>query len=51
MEDRHRLIPMTEGRIRAIERKFELHLERLRQQGEMTSSVADVCYGVVRVTE
>ena len=51
MEDRQRLIPMTEGRVRAIERKFELHLERLRQQGEMTSSVADVCYGVVRVTD
>ena len=36
-EDRQRLIPMTEGRIRAIKRKFEHHLERLRQQGEMAS--------------
>ena len=47
---RKRLIPMTEGRIRAIERKFALQLERLRQQGEMTSAVSDVCYGVIQVT-
>ena len=48
---RQRLIPMTEGRIRAIKRRFALHLERLRQQGEMTSSVSDVCYGVIRVVD
>ena len=51
LEDRQRLIPMTEGRIRAIERKFELHLEHLNQQGKMTSSVSDVCYGVIQVAE
>ena len=50
-EDRHRLIPMTEGRIQAIERRFALHLERLSQQGTMTSSVSDVCYGVVQVID
>ncbi len=51
MQDKQRMIPMTEGRIRAIERKFDLHLERLNQQARMTSSVSDVCYGVVRVVE
>lgn len=49
LAERQRLIPMTEGRIRAIDRKFALHLEQLRQKGEMTSSVSDVCYGVIRV--
>lgn len=51
IQGRRRLIPMTEGRIRAIERKFALHLERLSQQGKMASSVSDVCYGVIRVAE
>ena len=51
MQNQHRLIPMTEGRINAIERRFALHLERLSQQGAMTSSISDVCYGVIRVVE
>lgn len=51
IQDRRRLIPMTEGRIRAIERKFALQLERLNQQGKMASSVSDVCYGVIGVVE
>ena len=50
LEGRQRLIPMTEGRITGITRKFALHLERLHQQGKMTSAVSDVCYGVVSVT-
>lgn len=51
IQGRRRLIPMTEGRIRTIERKFALHLERLSQQGKMASAVSDVCYGVIRVIE
>ena len=51
IQDRRRLIPMTEGRIRAIEQKFALHLERLSQHGEMRSSMSDVCYGIIRVFE
>ena len=50
-EGRYRLVPMTEGRIRAIERRYELQLERLRQQEEITSSVADVCYGIVQIED
>lgn len=46
-----RLVPMTQGRIRAIDRKFELRLEHLQQQSQMTSSVSDVCYGVIQVIE
>ena len=49
MQGQRKLIPMTEGRIRAIERKFALHLERLSQQGKMASSHSEVCYGVVQV--
>jgi len=51
MQGRRRLIPMTEGRIRKIEQKFALHLERLSQQGEMASSISDVCYGIIRVVK
>lgn len=50
-EGRERLIRMTQGRINAITRKYDLHLERLRQQGDMNSHTKDVCYGVVRVTK
>ncbi|MYJ94345.1 MAG: DEAD/DEAH box helicase [Proteobacteria bacterium] len=50
LEERHPLVRMTDGRIRAIERRFELQLERLRQKGSMASSEANVCYGVVKVT-
>jgi len=49
-EERQPLVRMTDGRIRAIERRFELQLERLRQKGTMASSEANVCYGVVKVT-
>jgi len=48
-EGRSHLIPMTEGRIRAIERRYELQLEKLRQQEVIASSVSEVCYGVVEV--
>ena len=51
LEGRHRLIPMTKGRITSLESKFEIRLERLRSQSKITSTVSDVCYGVVRIDE
>ena len=50
-EGREPLIRMTQGRIDKITRKYDLHLERLRQHGDMNSHTRDVCYGVVQVTE
>lgn len=45
-----RMIAPTEGRIRKVQQKFEMQVERLRQQERMTHSKADVCAGIVRVT-
>ncbi len=50
-QNQQRLIPMTEGRIRSIERKFENQIERFHQRGQMSASVADICYGIIRVTD
>jgi hypothetical protein len=44
------VIPMTEGRIRAIETKFAVQIEGLKKKGELTSSSSDVAYGIIRVT-
>ncbi len=49
IQDQRRLIPMTEGKIRVIKRRFAFRLEELSQKGKMSSSVSDVCYGVIRV--
>lgn len=48
---RQRLIPMTEGRIRATENKFSVQIEKLKQKAEMTASPGYVAYGVIRVDE
>ena len=48
-QNRTRLIPMVEGRIRKIKQKFEIQIEGFRNSGKMTTSVADVCYGLIRV--
>ena len=50
-QGQRRLIPMTEGKIRAIKQKFGIRLERLNQKSSMNSSVSDVCYGVIQVVE
>ena len=44
-----RLIPPTEGRIRSIENKFQVQIEKFKQKADMTSHSADVAYGVIRV--
>ncbi len=43
------VIPMTQGRIRAIETKFAVQIEGLKKKGELTSFSSDVAYGVIRV--
>ena len=48
-QNRMRLIPMVEGRISKIKQKFEIQIEGFRNSGKMTTSVADVCYGLIRV--
>ena len=47
--NRTQLIPMVEGRIRKIKQKFEIQIEGFRNQGKMSASTADVCYGLIRV--
>lgn len=46
---RANLIPMTEGRIRKIQEKFAVQMERLKQKGQLTSSTSDVVYGLIKV--
>ena len=48
-QNRAQLIPMVEGQIRKIKQKFEIQIEGFRNRGKMTTSVADVCYGLIRV--
>ena len=43
------LIRMTEGRINAIERKFDVQLEGFRQKREINATSEEVCYGIIRV--
>ena len=48
-QNRMRLVPMVEGRISKIKQKFETQIEGFRNRGKMTTSVADVCYGLIGV--
>ncbi len=48
-QGKRHLLPMIEGKIRAIENKFEMQIEKLKQKAEMTSSSTDVAYGVIKV--
>lgn len=50
-EGRDHLVPMTEGKIRKIESRYELQLARLRQQENIRPFEADVCYGVVQLQD
>lgn len=49
MEGNTRLIPPTEGRIRSIDNKFQIQIEKFRHKADMTSHSGDVAYGVIRV--
>jgi hypothetical protein len=44
-----RMIAPTEGRIRKVLQKFDVQVERLRQQEKMTHFQTDVCLGIVEV--
>ena len=48
-QNRAQLIPMVEGRIRKIKQKFEIQIEGFRNRGKMSTSIVDVCYGLIRV--
>ena len=50
-EGSRQLVPMTEGRISSISKRFEIDLERLQLKKATTSSVSDVCWGVVKVVQ
>ena len=51
IEGRQQLVPMTQGRISSITKKFEIDLEKLRLKRDTTSSADGVCWGVVNVVE
>ena len=50
VDEHHRMIPATEGRISSIKRKFERRLIELQNKGRMTPASSEVCYGVIKAT-
>lgn len=49
IEGPQQLVPMTQGRISSIAKRFEIDLEKLRLKEDSTSSADGVCWGVVNV--
>ena len=43
------LVRMTRGRIRSIEKKFEMQFARFKQKASLTAEQAEVARGVIRV--
>lgn len=49
LDNNQRLIPPTEGRIRAIGNKFNVQIEKFKLKEKMTSHRHDIAYGVILV--
>ena len=49
LDNNQRLIPPTQGRIRAIENKFNVQIEKFKLKEKMTSHPHNIAYGVILV--